>query len=82
MPGQRLGGRDVPGVIGMQVIVAVVGRLSLAYEESAKSSYSDAEGLDQSCSESPARCSKRSGVRPEVGTRLRLDFGNVVAGAK
>ncbi|MDB6009058.1 MAG: hypothetical protein JWL65_1308, partial [Gammaproteobacteria bacterium] len=32
------------GVIGMQVIAAVVGRLSLAYEESAKSSYSDADG--------------------------------------
>jgi hypothetical protein len=28
----------------MQVIAAVVGRLSLAYEESAKSSYSDADG--------------------------------------
>jgi hypothetical protein len=27
----------------MQVIAAVVGRLSLAYEESAKSSYSDAD---------------------------------------
>ena len=27
----------------MQVIAAVVGRLSLAYEESAKSSYSDGE---------------------------------------
>jgi hypothetical protein len=36
--------RLVAGVIGMQVIAAVVGRLSLAYEESAKSSYSDADG--------------------------------------
>lgn len=39
-------------------------------------------GCRSSCSESPARCSKRSGCVRWWALDFRLDFGNRVAGAE